>query len=323
MQENYSEIKYHNFNIEVAKELGITQAVILHHLHFWIEQNRNNGRNFHEGHFWTYNTPEAFNKQLPYLTPRQIRDALNKLAEAGYILKGNFNKSGFNRTAWYALASKYFDLAGGKKSEPLTLAKTEGQICGNTQMHLRNLVNAFTQKRKCTIGITDKEPTDQKADKETLQTNPTYPSESFSPSEPAESRDRPSPFFDSASFEPEDQIQPADLQYLNGFEVGETHAAYKRELGLFILSRHKSKQLKDLTPFALRQLLAKLGRFSSPQAAKEALLESVINGWAGVFEPKPKAAAGGKFSYNPHNEYDTGDNSAYYEHAMRQNGDGE
>ena len=46
---------------------------------------------------------EAAKKLHPYLTPRQINYALNKLIEEKAIITGNFNKAPYDRTLWYAL----------------------------------------------------------------------------------------------------------------------------------------------------------------------------------------------------------------------------
>lgn len=96
----------HMFDVDVAAEYGINCAVILQNLYYWIEQNRANERNFYDGHYWTYNSARAFAELFPYLSPRQITTALDKLKENGLIITGNYNKSAYDRTMWYALTEK-------------------------------------------------------------------------------------------------------------------------------------------------------------------------------------------------------------------------
>lgn len=96
----------HNFNIAVAKELGIAPAVILNNLYWWIEKNRANEKHFHDGAYWTYNSRKAFCMQFPYLTERQIEYALRKLVDEGYVITGNYNKSTYDRTLWYSITKK-------------------------------------------------------------------------------------------------------------------------------------------------------------------------------------------------------------------------
>ena len=96
----------HMFEPQIAKEYGVNAAIIFQNLVYWIEHNRANETNFHDGRYWTYNSVRAFAELFPYLTDKQIRSALKKLEEGGMILIGNYNKSAYDRTRWYALAEK-------------------------------------------------------------------------------------------------------------------------------------------------------------------------------------------------------------------------
>lgn len=96
----------HMFEPQIAQEYGVNAAIIFQNLAYWIEHNRANETNFHDGRYWTYNSVRAFAKLFPYLTDKQIRGALKKLEDGGMILVGNYNKSAYDRTRWYALAEK-------------------------------------------------------------------------------------------------------------------------------------------------------------------------------------------------------------------------
>lgn len=96
----------HHFNVELAKEYGILEAVILNHLQFWTEKNRANGTNFHDGHYWTYNSAKAFSELFPYASQKQIRKALQNLIGEGIIQTGNYNKNPYDRTLWYSFTEK-------------------------------------------------------------------------------------------------------------------------------------------------------------------------------------------------------------------------
>lgn len=96
----------HMFDPQIAQEYGVNAAIIFQNLAYWIEHNRANEANFHDGRYWTYNSVRAFAELFPYLTDKQIRGALKKLEEGGMILVGNYNKSAYDRTRWYALAEK-------------------------------------------------------------------------------------------------------------------------------------------------------------------------------------------------------------------------
>ncbi len=96
----------HSFDPEIAARVGINAAVIHQNLKFWIEKNAANERHFHDGQYWTYNSIKAWEALFPYLTPSQIRTAINKLETDGLILSGNFNQSAYDRTKWYCILSQ-------------------------------------------------------------------------------------------------------------------------------------------------------------------------------------------------------------------------
>ena len=96
----------HSFDIDIAKEYGILEAIFLNHLQFWIEKNRANETNFFDGEYWTYNSTRAFNELFPYVSERQIKNALKNLRDNEVIKVGNYNTVAYDRTLWYAFTEK-------------------------------------------------------------------------------------------------------------------------------------------------------------------------------------------------------------------------
>ena len=129
----------HSFCTHVADEVGMDGAVFLQHFYFWHLKNKGNNRNYHDGMYWTYNSINGFKEMFHYLTNNQIYYSLKKLEKKGYILKGNFNKIGYDRTSWYALTNK-----------ALRLFITP--IVKNSTIHNGNLQNGL---RKITSPIPD------------------------------------------------------------------------------------------------------------------------------------------------------------------------
>lgn len=120
----------HSFNVEIAKEYGITQAIILNHLYFWIEKNRANKKHYYDGDYWTYNSKKAFAELFPYLTERQIDYSLTKLVDAGLIIKGNYNKSPYDRTLWYSITKQGYAIL---------------QNCKMARTNLQNQINEIVR----------------------------------------------------------------------------------------------------------------------------------------------------------------------------------
>lgn len=96
----------HSFDIDIAKEYGILEAILLNNLWFWIEKNRANNINYYDGYYWTYNSTRAFNELFPYVSQRQIQCALKRLIEEEILQTGNYNKVAYDRTLWYAFTEK-------------------------------------------------------------------------------------------------------------------------------------------------------------------------------------------------------------------------
>jgi len=96
----------HSFDVEVAGEYGMLEAILLNHIYFWIEKNKANEVNFYDGAYWTFNSTRAFNQLFPYVSERQIKNALKHLREEQILITGNYNKSTYDRTLWYALSKK-------------------------------------------------------------------------------------------------------------------------------------------------------------------------------------------------------------------------
>lgn len=104
----------HFFDVDVASQYGLLEAILLQNFQFWIEKNKANNVNYFDGEYWTYNSIKAFSTLFPYASKKQIERALNNLREKGLIKVGNFNESKYDRTLWYALTQKgkYISLAG-------------------------------------------------------------------------------------------------------------------------------------------------------------------------------------------------------------------
>ncbi len=108
----------HHFKVRDAKRYGITEAILLYNLRFWIAKNKASGKHFYKERTWTYNSYKAFGELFPYLSESQIKRALASLVKQGAILKDNFNKMSYDRTNWYALADESrFPIVTRKRSD--------------------------------------------------------------------------------------------------------------------------------------------------------------------------------------------------------------
>jgi len=108
-QENNFEITNtnHHFNDVLASQIGVLEAIMVNHFIHWITINQRNKRNFHDNRTWSYQTLDEISSYFIYLSKKQVERILNKLVNDYKILKkGNYNKSKFDRTVWYAFENE-------------------------------------------------------------------------------------------------------------------------------------------------------------------------------------------------------------------------
>lgn len=100
----------HSFNTDIAAEYGIIESILLERFYFWIEKNIANEKHFYDGYYWTYSSVKALNEIYYYVSQSTLSRAIKHLENEGLLLKGNYNKSAYDRTAWYALTEKAYKL---------------------------------------------------------------------------------------------------------------------------------------------------------------------------------------------------------------------
>lgn len=159
-------MKVHSFYIEEAEKHGVEKAVILYNLRFWLEKNKANGSNEHDGYYWTYNSAKAFSDLFPYFKERKINRLLNQLEEDGQILSGCFNKKGYDRTKWYSMPE--FAVNNSNIStvtlDDTPLVNSDKWISQNCQMDKSEMTNALVKNDRPIPDInTDSKP-DSKPD---------------------------------------------------------------------------------------------------------------------------------------------------------------
>lgn len=123
--------QHHSFDIHLAEKYGIEAAIIIHHFQHWIQVNKRLNKNFIEGRTWTYQTFDQIAAHFPYWNPDKVRDIIHLLHTgekrrsgkrkecfAPVLIKGNYNKTSFDRTAWYAFVDEkmFMSLKGQRES---------------------------------------------------------------------------------------------------------------------------------------------------------------------------------------------------------------
>ena len=133
----------HLFDIDIATKFGINIAVFLKNIAFWTQNNIANRKNYNEGRYWTYNTVKAFSELFPYWTPKQIRTIIVNCIEHNLLIAGNFNKTKYDQTKWYALTDQGLELFNINTIKP-----KRGVSCPNGKMDFDEKANGIIQKGK-------------------------------------------------------------------------------------------------------------------------------------------------------------------------------
>ena len=95
--------KVHSYLPSDAEKYGVISAVLLFNIRYWVNKNTESKTNFHDGHYWTFNSIESYTRQFPEFTYKQIRTALNRLVTEKVIWTGEFNQRKYDYTKWYTI----------------------------------------------------------------------------------------------------------------------------------------------------------------------------------------------------------------------------
>jgi hypothetical protein len=144
-------MKQHIFDVEIAEKYGLEPAIIFKNISFWIQKNEANKSNFYDGDYWTYNSIKAFQILFPYMSEKKIRLAIDILIKEKLLKTGNYNKSAYDRTKWYA-----FDVIGksiclfGKIDSPIGKngIAAEGEPIPYINSYINSDVNSFNKLPK-------------------------------------------------------------------------------------------------------------------------------------------------------------------------------
>ena len=238
----------HHFNVEVAKECGVNASILFTNIYFWVEHNRANGANFHDGAYWTFNSMKAFSELFPYLSQKQINTALKKLEDEKLIATGNYNKLPFDRTKWYSVTKKGYSV----------MQKGEIPIDQKVDMHLPEKSNEILPPGQMTFSPEGEPIPDINTDEKTNMINI--------------KKERKKGKQEQTNYD----------QIINNLVVNEE---VKNELYEFIKMRKFIK--KPLTNKGLELIIDELFNLSTvPDEQIKILDKSIANNWAGLFPLK-------------------------------------
>jgi len=183
----------HVFNVDDAVKYGIEKAVILQNMRFWLDKNKANGTNLHDGYYWTYNSAEAFFKIFPYFkSAKVIQRLLKSMVVDGLLLAGNYNNKGYDRTKWYSMPEYCAESLDTSHCSKMTNGLDKNDQCNVQEcpMDCSEMTNAMVKNDQPIPDInTDSKPdintdigTKKKSSKKTIKKLTDYPDD-FKPTD--------------------------------------------------------------------------------------------------------------------------------------------
>lgn len=84
----------------LATEIGLNEAIFVQQLHYWLTGKSAKER---DGRRWVYNTYEGWQENFPFWSVSTIRRTINSCIKQNFIITGNYNKLGIDKTKWYSI----------------------------------------------------------------------------------------------------------------------------------------------------------------------------------------------------------------------------
>lgn len=92
------------FNEEIACKIGLQEAIVLQQIEYWIKTNEKAEKNFHDDHYWTFNSLEDWARQFPFWSKKTTQRTLEKLREQKILITSNeYNRRQNDQTLWYRI----------------------------------------------------------------------------------------------------------------------------------------------------------------------------------------------------------------------------
>lgn len=89
---------------KLAATIGLNEAIVLQHIHYWLVNNQKSNTNFYEGRYWTFNSIKKWHEEVFYFwSIETVKRIFKSLEKKGLLIVDNFNKKGYDRTKWYSI----------------------------------------------------------------------------------------------------------------------------------------------------------------------------------------------------------------------------
>ena len=148
----------------LAVKTSLNEAIVLQQIHYWLEKSEH----IHDGRKWVYNSIDNWCEQFPFFSKSTVDRTFKSLCDRGLLIKGNYNKSKFDKTNWYSIDyDKLSQLENDddfKESLPITSNWGNGEI----QNEVDNTIDYNTENTNKDYNVENISPTELNTDKSAL-----------------------------------------------------------------------------------------------------------------------------------------------------------
>ena len=134
------------FDSGLAAQYGVSEAIFVHRLYFWVQENQKNGRNLRDGRYWTHDSVSALTEVFPFWTRHQIEGIIKRCRDKGLILTAALSPRAYDRTNWYTVTDAVTAAYAGR-----TVSQTAPCISPQGDTHSRKNRNVYKEQIKDTV----------------------------------------------------------------------------------------------------------------------------------------------------------------------------
>ena len=84
---------------------GLSKAIVINQLNYWLGINQKSGNNFRDGYYWTYNTYQMWaDNDFVFWSADTVKRIFTSLEKIGVVVSTSaYNKLGLDKTKWYRI----------------------------------------------------------------------------------------------------------------------------------------------------------------------------------------------------------------------------
>jgi len=94
----------------LTKYIGLEKAIILQQVHFWLEVNKRDEKNYYENRYWVYSSFEQWaERDSSWWSQRKLLSLFCKLCDSKILIKKQLKKEQMDRTNFYTINYEKLD----------------------------------------------------------------------------------------------------------------------------------------------------------------------------------------------------------------------